>query len=428
MDSVFKRFQNLSFAPQTTVGCMDIHYKLIKIEDYTYDLPAEKIALFPLEKRDDSKLLVYSNDEISHRHYRELPSLLPNETWLVFNETKVIPARLLFKKSSGATIEIFCLEPAFSYGDMALALSTKGKVIMKCLVGGASKWKAGTTLEKKVGEEGMLTVSIIEKLQDSFLLEFNWTPAQLSFAEVLQSTGDIPLPPYIKRKVEATDSDRYQTVYASKKGSVAAPTAGLHFTNTLLENIAAKNIKQGFVTLHVGAGTFRPVKTATMGEHLMHEEWIDVSISFIEQLLENLTNEKQIIAVGTTSVRTLESLYWLGVKTLNGKDINSGISQWEVYEELNQIPSAVEAIKALQLYLTASHQNRIITKTSLLILPGYQFKIVDGMITNFHQPQSTLLLLVAAFIGKNWKKIYKEALKNNYRFLSYGDGSLLLRS
>jgi S-adenosylmethionine:tRNA ribosyltransferase-isomerase len=403
-------------------------YKSIKIEDYTYDLPSAKIALFPLEKRDDSKLLVYSNSKILHHHYKDLPSLLPNETWLVFNETKVIPARLIFKKSSGASIEIFCLEPESSYGDMAMALSCKATVKMKCLVGGASKWKAGTTLEKQVGEDGLLIVSILEKLQDSFLLEFNWTPTALSFSEVLQKTGDIPLPPYIKRKTDSTDVNRYQTVYANKKGSVAAPTAGLHFTKQLLDSIAEKNIRKGFVTLHVGAGTFRPVKSVTMGEHLMHEEWIDVGADFIEELLINLNNNKKVIAVGTTSVRTLESLYWLGVKAISNRNVNEGISQWEVYEDKQKYPSPIEAIKALQSLLVKQNQSGIITKTALLILPGYDFKIVKGIITNFHQPQSTLLLLVAAFIGKDWREIYKSALENNYRFLSYGDGSLLLRS
>jgi S-adenosylmethionine:tRNA ribosyltransferase-isomerase len=311
---------------------------------------------------------------------------------------------------------------------MAMALTSKANLKMKCLVGGASKWKAGTTLEKQVGDNGQLVVSIIEKLNDAFLLEFIWTPTELSFSEVLQKTGDIPLPPYIKRKTDTADVDRYQTVYANKQGSVAAPTAGLHFTNQLLDAIAKKDINCGFVTLHVGAGTFKPVKSTTMGEHLMHEEWIDVEASFIEQLLINLKTNKQIIAVGTTSVRTLESLYWLGVKAIQKEDINTGISQWEVYQELTETPSPLEAITALQSALIKQNQTRVITKTALLILPGYEFKIVKGIITNFHQPQSTLLLLVAAFIGKEWREIYKSALENNYRFLSYGDGSLLLRS
>ncbi len=403
----------------------------ISINDYTYLLPEEKIAKYPLAERDASKLLVYRNGKIQEDIYKHLDAWLPSGSFLVFNNTRVIRARIRFQKSSGGIIEIFCLEPHEAINEYSSIMNRKATVKWKCMIGGASKWKEGP-LELKIknlpaGRQGVeLKIKLLEKLPDAYVAEFSWTPEDLSFAEVLELAGDIPLPPYIKRKTEATDTERYQTIYAEDEGSVAAPTAGLHFTKEIFDRLSEKNIQTGFVTLHVGAGTFKPVKAPTMQGHEMHAEWIEVSGEMIEDLLLQLS--KTVVAVGTTSLRTLESLYWMGVKTILQPGIKQlYLDQWEVYEEslAGSNIAAKEALSSLLNWLKENDHKKLFTRSQILIAPGYSFKIANAIITNFHQPQSTLLLLVAAAVGEDWRKIYDHALKNRFRFLSYGDGSLL---
>lgn len=408
-----------------------MHPKKISISDFSYTLPPEQIAHYPLEERDQSKLLLYRDGIITEDVFRHLPQHIPAESVIIFNNTKVVEARLLFTKKSGATIEIFCLEPHSRYADIYTAMLQQERITWMCLIGGASKWKAGQLLEKKVAyqnTEVLITARYIEKINDRFAVELCWTPAIFSFAEVLHASGVMPLPPYIKRAATITDTERYQTIYAKANGSVAAPTAGLHFTPSLLTALTEKKIYTKFITLHVGAGTFKPVKSAIMEQHEMHAECIDVTTDTIELIAKNTGNI--ITAVGTTSLRTIESLYWLGVKII----LHSGISappvfiqQWDPYELRSQHITATDALQALLNWLKKNNQDRLITTTQLLIAPGYEYKIVNTLITNFHQPQSTLLLLVAAFIGDDWKKVYAYALKNNFRFLSYGDACLLQR-
>lgn len=406
-----------------------MHPKELSIIDFTYELPDERIARYPLAERDQSKLLIYRNGQISETIYAELAAHIPANSLLVFNNTKVVEARLLFEKPNGGRIEIFCLEPHEQYGDITTAMLQKGKVWWKCLVGGAKKWKEGaliSQIEKYDSSEITLTARKIEQYADAYLIELSWDDADMSFAELLHAAGVIPLPPYLNRAAEESDQERYQTIYAKYDGSVAAPTAGLHFTNSLFAKLTKKNIRHSFVTLHVGAGTFKPVKSATMQDHEMHAEFIDVSAAFIEQLLQETAGP--VIAVGTTSLRTLESLYWLGVKTKLDPHISAEaltITQWEPYELAQYNFSAAEALTALLDWLQQNQAGRLITKTQIIIAPGYTFRIIKGLITNFHQPQSTLLLLVAAITGDNWKKIYQYALDHQFRFLSYGDGSLL---
>jgi S-adenosylmethionine:tRNA ribosyltransferase-isomerase len=414
----------------------------ISIKDFSYSLPEERIANYPLPERDASKLLIYNDGAISEDTYKNISHHIPENSLLVFNNTKVVEARLLFQKSTGGVIEIFCLEPHEQYADITTAMLQKGKVLWKCLVGGASKWKAGQVLEKTIkiekiassrlwhdSQEIILNASCIEKRNESFIIELSWLPAVLSFAEILHHAGAIPLPPYIKRAVEDSDTERYQTVYAHVDGSVAAPTAGLHFTENIFSEFKEKNIQTDFVILHVGAGTFKPVKADTMLEHEMHAEWIDVSKNTIEHILNNLDNT--IISVGTTSLRTMESLYWLGVKSRESLVVSREpiqLLQWEAYERDCTNFSAKASLRSLLNWMKDNNLERLIAKTQILIAPGYQFKIVKGLVTNFHQPQSTLLLLIAALIGKGWKEVYDYALQNDFRFLSYGDGSLLWRS
>ena len=398
----------------------------ISILDFSYELPDSKIAKYPLAERDESKLLIYNNGSISESQYVHLPELLPTDALLVFNNTKVVNARIHFTKSTGAHIEIFCLEPVDEYADITTAMLQKQKVHWQCLVGGAKKWKEPLLTKEIVTsyDSFLLHASIIEKRNDYFIIEFSWTKPDLCFAEVLHFAGIIPLPPYLNRNSEAADESTYQTIYAKHDGSVAAPTAGLHFTERLFNKLADKKIEHQFVTLHVGAGTFKPVKAATMKEHEMHAEFIDVSIEFLQHLLRH-TN-KQVFPVGTTSLRTLESIYWIAIKLMNNE--NDGqvpiLQQWDAYR-LPQHISVIDALAALVSWMQKHHHHQLITKTELLIAPGYRFRIAKGLITNFHQPQSTLLLLVAAMIGDDWKRVYQYALENNFRFLSYGDGSLL---
>ena len=399
----------------------------ISIHDYTYDLPDDRIALHPLAQRDASKLLIYREGNISETVFSTIADHIPGETLLVINNTKVINARVRFKKSSGAGIEIFCLEPQGNINEYSTVMSTTGQSTWKCLVGGAAKWK-NEALEKNItvnGEEVILTAVMQEKLSDAYSITFSWAPAHYSFAAIIEAAGDTPLPPYIKRMTDTEDISRYQTIFAEQEGSVAAPTAGLHFTETIFEKLTQKNINRAYVTLHVGAGTFKPVKAATMQEHEMHAEYIDVNISTIELLRRKAGH---IAAVGTTSCRTIESLYWLGVKVLLDPAIkNIDIRQWDVYREplVAVNTTATEALDALVNWMKKNRLENIFTQTQLMIAPGYRFRMTDILITNFHQPQSTLLLLVAAAIGNDWKKIYDYALQHDFRFLSYGDGNLI---
>jgi S-adenosylmethionine:tRNA ribosyltransferase-isomerase len=408
-----------------------MHPKNLSIQDFTYTLPEEKIANHPLAQRDASRLLIYRDGRISEDIYKNIAAHIPGESLVVFNDTRVIAARLLFQKPTGGVIEIFCLEPAAQYPDVTTAMLEKGKVVWHCLVGGASKWKHGQVLQKTIEHESTsITLEAVyrEKLSDGFLIELSWRPDSLSFAEVLELTGAIPLPPYIKRKADTTDSQRYQTVYAQYEGSVAAPTAGLHFTEKIFDDFRQRKISTAFLTLHVGAGTFKPVKTAQMEAHEMHAEFIDVPLDTIRLLSENIHNN--IIAVGTTSLRTIESLYWFGLKAYYNElpqEANQPLhlSQWEPYEEVKTMISPKEALLALEQWLRTMKFDRLLAKTQIIIAPGYQLKIATALVTNFHQPQSTLLLLVAAITGDDWRKIYDYASANNFRFLSYGDGCLL---
>ena len=404
----------------------------LSIKDFTYYLPEDRIAKYPLQERDASKLLVYQDAKITEDIYKNLHVHLPSDSLLIFNDTKVIEARLLFQKVTGGVIEIFCLEPHERYGDITVAMNQHDKVLWQCLIGGASKWKNGQLLEKTIdlAKKIILRATYVEKKPDSFVIEFSWDDHSLTFAEVLHHAGAIPLPPYIKRAAETSDAERYQTIYAHHEGSVAAPTAGLHFTENVFDKLRSKNIKTDFVTLHVGAGTFKPVKSKTMEGHEMHAEFINVSKQTLENVLKNLS--KNIIAAGTTSLRTLESLYWLGVKLSMGNMQWSmtnenliELGQWECYdlEKMNIEP--VQALEALIDWMQKENRERLIAKTRILIAPPYQTRIAKALITNFHQPQSTLLLLVAALIKEDWRKVYDHALRNNFRFLSYGDGCLL---
>jgi S-adenosylmethionine:tRNA ribosyltransferase-isomerase len=392
----------------------------ISIADYTYDLPTDQIAHHPLAERDASRLLIDRGGVITEDIYRHIAGHLPEDSLLVFNNTRVVEARIEFRKPTGARVEIFCLEPPPDYGGIANALAQTGQVHWHCLIGGASKWKHGQVLRKELPDGLVLEARYLERQGDSFLISLSWTPAELSFGELLHKAGFIPLPPYIHREADAEDSQRYQTIYARQDGSVAAPTAGLHFTRAIFESLQLRNIRHRFVTLHVGAGTFLPVKSATLGGHTMHIEFIDVSREFILELRETLAAGKPVIAVGTTSTRTLESLYWLGV----GSD-DLVVRQWDAYGEQGHGVTAVEALGRLLARMQQRGMERLVTTTQLLISPGYKWKIVSALVTNFHQPESTLLLLIASFIGEDWRKVYDHALKNGFRFLSYGDGCLL---
>jgi len=408
-----------------------MHPKQIAIADYTYTLPDDKIAYYPLQQRDQSKLLIYKEGGIKEDVYKNIAIYLPENSLLIFNDTKVIPARILFSKPSGAIIELFCLEPFEHNNEYNTVMNKTSSVQWKCMIGGASKWKTGP-LQKKVYIEGfqvILKAELKQKLTDAYVAEFSWHPSHFTFAEVIEKAGEIPLPPYIKRKANENDAERYQTIYALHKGSVAAPTAGLHFTDEILSTLKDKKIKTDFVTLHIGAGTFKPVKSALMADHEMHAEWMEVTVATLENVIKNVNGN--IITIGTTSLRTLESLYWMGIKAFlqpdNDDEEYLAIKQWEVFD-LPLVQQSVDATLALQSLLTwikKSGKEKLFIKTQIIIVPDYRFKIVNGLVTNFHQPNSTLLLLFAAATGNDWKRIYEYALQNNFRFLSYGDGCLI---
>lgn len=405
-----------------------MHPGQLRISDYSYSLPDERIARYPLPERDGSKLLIYRDGRITEDTFRHLPQAIPPGSLMLFNQTKVVHARLLFRKPSGGTIEVFCLEPHEVYPDVTTAMAQKGKVWWHCLIGGASKWKHGLVPELASAEPPFtLHATIRERRMGSFVVELTWDHPELTFAEVLKAAGKVPLPPYLNREAEAADEDRYQTLFAKEEGSVAAPTASLHFTPELLQELAGRGVDTAMLTLHVGAGTFKPVKSETIAGHDMHAEWLEVSAAMVRTLLRQ--EGGPVIAVGTTAMRTLESLYWIGCKLVYDpcRDMDAlAVSQWEPYEQHVDI-SATEALEALLRWLEEAGRESIITKTGILIAPGYKFRLVNGLVTNFHQPQSTLLLLVAAFIGEDWRQVYDYALGHDFRFLSYGDSSLLWR-
>lgn len=398
----------------------------IRIEEFNYPLPDERIAKFPLTKRDESKLLVYRNGKIDEAVFKQLSDYLPQGSMLVYNNTRVIQARMLFQKETGAQIEVFCLEPVIPH-DYALVFQQTESCSWLCLVGNLKKWKEGA-LHKTIrmdDKEVVLSAERIKTTGDSHLVRFSWNNPQVTFAELLDAAGILPIPPYLHRETRESDLQTYQTVYSKIKGSVAAPTAGLHFTPEVLAGLDAKGFTREEVTLHVGAGTFKPVKSEVIGDHEMHTEFISVRRSAIENIRTNLG---RIIAVGTTSVRTLESLYYMGRTLVNNPDATSEelvVTQWTPYHDTEEITTH-EALTALLDYLDRNQTDTLLSATQIMIAPGYEFKIVKGIITNFHQPKSTLLLLISAFVNGNWKSIYNYALDNDFRFLSYGDSSLLL--
>ncbi len=391
---------------------------------FQYDLPSDRIAMAPEAERDASRLLLRKNNELVHEWYKNLPKLLPANAHLVFNNTRVIAARMKFRKSTGGEIEIFLLEPAD--GNYACLHHTESTT-WKCLVGGAKKWKNSEILNTVLDQENnMLYAKCVGKQDDSFLINFSWN-SEKNFESIISTAGMIPLPPYIKREANAEDKERYQTVFAALEGSVAAPTAGLHFTESLINALSEQKISHGFVTLHVGAGTFKPVTAAVISDHSMHEEFFQADIGLISQLADA---EKKIIVVGTTSLRTLESLYWIAVKAMENEhhDLSSHqhIGQWEhldMYKE--KLPSRHIAFNALKEKMLVKNISMVQGYTGICIAPGYSFKVATALITNFHQPQSTLLLIIAAIMGDEWRSMYAAALEEGYRFLSYGDGSLL---
>lgn len=398
----------------------------IKIEEYNYPLPDERIAKHPLEKRDSCKLLLRTPDgSLSTRVFSEIAELLPDNSMLVYNNTRVINARMRFRKGGvGATIEIFCLEPVAPV-DYAVNFASTHSCSWRCFVGNSKRWKSGD-LEMPLTVEGhdiILKARRTAREGNASIVEFEWDNDKVTFARIIEAAGEIPIPPYLNRNTESTDAADYQTVYSHIDGSVAAPTAGLHFTPEVLEAVDRRGIERRELTLHVGAGTFQPVKSDTIGEHTMHSEFIAVKRSLIAELAET---ERKVIAVGTTSVRTLESLYHIGCLISQGK-WDGEVPQWYPYEENHPKLSRGEALRQVVDYLDAHHTDTLIASTRIIIAPGYDFKVVEGIITNFHQPQSTLLLLVSAFVGGEWRPIYDYALAEGYRFLSYGDGSLLLR-
>lgn len=396
--------------------------RTIAIRDFHYDLPQERIAKYPLEERDASKLLIWREGAIQEDVYKNVSALVPENAQLVFNDSRVIRARLFFKNVNGKKIEVFCLDPA-NPADMAQSMSSVGKVVWKTLVGGASKTMDPHLLSWH--DEVPFAAKILERNQDHFLVEFTWTQ-HLSFAELLDQTGALPIPPYLKRDTESIDTERYQTVYAKEEGSVAAPTAGLHFTKRIFEELDSKKVERIFLTLHVGAGTFKPVKSDTMALHDMHAETMMVRKSTLQQFLQSSGAFRAV--VGTTSMRTLESLYWLGEKVIRHPEIQASelhVDQWQAYDFPASGLSTNKALTALLEWMNRNGLEEFQTRTSIIIAPGYLFRMTNALFTNFHQPGSTLILLVAAILGEDWKKVYAYAMEHDFRFLSYGDGSLL---
>ncbi len=389
----------------------------INLKDFNYNLPEEKIAKFPLPNRSDSKLLCYKGGQITHDQFKNIDKHIDKAT-LFFNDTRVIPARLHFYKETGAHIEIFLLEPEAPTTDVPSAMLVKHRCTWQCMVGNLKKWKSDQTLILDLGTT-KLRASIADR--EKQLINFSWE-GSLTFVDLIQMAGKIPLPPYIKRELEESDKERYQTVYSKEKGAVAAPTAGLHFDEGVLSRLKQSNITLDYLTLHVSAGTFQPIKGENVLEHPMHHEQVIVSKSNIR----NLIKAERVIAVGTTSMRTLESLYWYGIDLMKLGKTNFNVSKLRPYQTGETLPSRKEICEAIINYMDEKGLDDLSGITEIFIFPGYKFRMVDGLITNYHLPGSTLILLVAAFIGDSWKKVYQQALDNGYRFLSYGDSSLLL--
>jgi S-adenosylmethionine:tRNA ribosyltransferase-isomerase len=395
----------------------------IDLKEYEYTLPEERIAKHPLEKRDHSKLLEYKNGILHHRHFFDLPTLLDSDSLLVYNNTKVIPARLIFQRQTGARIEVFLLQPVAPSRVMSQIMASKKPVVWETMIGNVKKWKEGEELQGTVtvaNRQVILTARLLNRVLKQ--VEFSWSDEEIAFVDLVEACGETPLPPYLNRKAEEEDKSRYQTVYSEKEGAVAAPTAGLHFTEEVFEALRKKGIKEAALTLHVSAGTFQPIKVDKVEAHPMHSEQMEITLETIEKLTQH---EGKIIAVGTTSVRTLESMYWYGVQLLENKGSQFQIEKLAPYESRSVLPSRRESLEAIQQEMKRSGVDTLFGTTSIFIFPGYPFKLVDGLITNFHQPGSTLVLLIAALVGEDWKKIYQEALDTDYRFLSYGDSSLL---
>ncbi|HRS53226.1 MAG TPA: S-adenosylmethionine:tRNA ribosyltransferase-isomerase [Bacteroidales bacterium] len=398
----------------------------ISTNDFFYELPLEKIAYYPSNERDNSKLLVFKEGIITETLFNSLPDLIDSNSIIVFNDTKVIPARLIFKKNTGAIIEIFCVEPHHCFSNYEQALKSEGEVYWRCLVGNKKRWKKNT-LEAYANYKNTkitLKADFVEDFNEYTVVSFKWDDKNLQFNHILKLFGQTPLPPYIQRQPIEQDKLRYQTVYANRAGSVAAPTAGLHFTPELMNKLKNNGLNIVYLTLHITTGTFRPVTAKNISEHVMHNEQINIPKDTIEQLF--LFSDKNIIAIGTTSVRSLESIYWFGAMIINNKSFKEfKIPQWLPYEQCKLNISRKEALMAVLNFMHNKNINILNGITELIIVPGYQYKMVDAMITNFHQPNSTLLMLVAAFINGKWREVYDYALKNNFRFLSYGDACLL---
>lgn len=416
--------QNDSFVLNCICSLMK-NIQEIAIAEYDYPLPDERIAKYPLAERDTSKLLLYKSGEIIEEKFSNLPGFIPQGALMVFNNTRVIQARLRFRKETGAQIEVFCLEPERPADYQQMFQETR-ECVWQCLVGNSNRWKSGVLSQviSIAGVDVTLSVERVSSAASVNLVRFSWDGG-FSFAELLDAAGELPIPPYLNRKTEESDKNTYQTVYSKIKGSVAAPTAGLHFTPSVLAALDAAGVQRGEVTLHVGAGTFKPVKSELIADHAMHEEYIEVQRSLIERLV---VAGGAAVAVGTTSVRTLESLYFLGEQVYESPDIAEDelfVGQWTPYNKSHALP-AVEALQALLRWMDVKGVDRVHSHTQIMIAPGYEFRIVKAIVTNFHQPKSTLLLLVSAFIGGDWRRVYDYALENGFRFLSYGDSSLLI--
>lgn len=419
---------------------MTENYKNINIKDYNYELPKEYIAQFPLKDRDKSRLLIFQNKKITEDIFLNINKYTPENSFLIFNDTRVVKARFFFEKPTGAKIEIFCLEPEKGMEFLEETFNSTKNAKWKCLVGQSGKWKH-TVLHRKILKDNSiyeLFAEVKNKTPEYFVIEFKWIPEETKFYEILKIFGETPLPPYIKRQAKPEDETTYQTIYAKKNGSVAAPTSGFHFTNEVFTRLKKKKIEFLYLTLHIGIATFKPVKSETIAEHKMHSEFINFERNFIEKIYQNIKykqsdNYKKIISVGTTSARALESLYYVGKKFYMLKksqtppnSLSFEINQWEPYETENII-SPVESLEVILEEMDKKNINQISGETEMIIVPGFQYKFIDGLITNFHLPQSTLLLLVSALIGDKWKEVYQYALYNNFRFLSYGDASLLFK-
>jgi S-adenosylmethionine:tRNA ribosyltransferase-isomerase len=398
----------------------------IRLSDYQYDLPASRIAVHPLKERDEAKMLVYQKGEIRHQIFKELPEALPQNSLLVFNESRVVQARLLFKRKTGAQIEVFCLNPVEPYREMSQAMQVKGRTVWECMAGNQKRWKADEWLEMPLENGGLLKARLLEKRGRDVLVEFRWEPKEQSWAQILEIAGRVPLPPYIQREVEASDKEEYQTVYARAEGAVAAPTAGLHFTPQLLDAIRSSGAELENIVLHVGAGTFQPIEEEDVTRHIMHNE----QILFSRKVIEKLRNtDRKVIAIGTTAMRALESLCVFGQMLSREPGLETFfVPKLWAYENADRsLPGRKTALQNILNWMEDKGIQSLWGQTEIFIMPGYAFRICEGLITNFHLSQSTLLLLIAAFIGEDWKRIYQEALENDYRFLSFGDGSLLLR-